>query len=96
MTVNVKSMFLACKHVLPIMVGQGCGSIVNNSSLASLRFAYPSAAYSASKGAVNELTRNIAGQYAPQGIRWARSPPTRPRARSCSRMPCTPCGAGAS
>ena len=69
MTVNVKSMFLACKHVLPVMVEQGRGSIVNNSSLASLRFAYPAVAYSASKGAVNELTRNIAGQYAPQGIR---------------------------
>ena len=69
MTVNVKPMFLACKHVLPVMVEQGRGSIVNNSSLASLRFAYPAVAYSASKGAVNELTRNIAGQYAPQGIR---------------------------
>ena len=69
MTVNVKSMFLTCKHVLPVMVEQGKGAIVNNSSLASLRFAYPSVAYSASKGAVNELTRNIAVEYAPRGIR---------------------------
>lgn len=69
MTVNVKSMYLACRHVLPVMTRQGSGVIVNNSSLASLRFLYPSVAYAASKGAVNELTRNIAVQYAAKGIR---------------------------
>lgn len=69
MTANVKSMFLTCRAVLPVMRRQGSGTIVNNSSLAGLRFLYPSVAYSASKGAVNELTRNIAVQYAPLGIR---------------------------
>jgi NAD(P)-dependent dehydrogenase (short-subunit alcohol dehydrogenase family) len=69
MAANVKSMFLTCRHVLPAMVRQGRGVIVNNSSLASLRFLYPSVAYSASKGAVNELTRNIAVQYAARGVR---------------------------
>jgi NAD(P)-dependent dehydrogenase (short-subunit alcohol dehydrogenase family) len=69
MRVNVKSMFLTCKAVLPAMSRQACGSIINVSSLAGIRFAYPSFAYAASKGAVNQLSQNIAGQYAAQGIR---------------------------
>jgi NAD(P)-dependent dehydrogenase (short-subunit alcohol dehydrogenase family) len=68
--VNLKSMFLTCGQVLPIMERQGGGVIVNVSSIASTRYAgYPSAAYSASKGAVNQLTQNIAVQYARKGIR---------------------------
>jgi NAD(P)-dependent dehydrogenase (short-subunit alcohol dehydrogenase family) len=68
--VNVKSMFLTCKYVLPIMVRQGRGAIVNISSIASIRYTgYPSVAYNASKGAVNQLTQNIAVQYASKGIR---------------------------
>ncbi len=69
MTANVKSMYLTCRHVLPVMVRQGGGAIVNNSSLAAIRFAYPSVAYAASKGAVNQLTQNIAIQYAAKGVR---------------------------
>jgi NAD(P)-dependent dehydrogenase (short-subunit alcohol dehydrogenase family) len=68
--VNVKSMFLTCKYVLPIMVRQQKGAIVNISSIASMRYTgYPSVAYNASKGAVNQLTQNIAVQYASRGIR---------------------------
>ena len=50
--VNVKSMFLTCKYVLPIMAQQGHGgAIVNTSSIASIRYTgYPSVAYNASKG----------------------------------------------
>jgi NAD(P)-dependent dehydrogenase (short-subunit alcohol dehydrogenase family) len=70
MTINIKSMFLACKFALPIMVRQGKGAIVNTSSIASIRYTgYPSAAYNASKGAVNQFTQNIAVQYASKGIR---------------------------
>jgi NAD(P)-dependent dehydrogenase (short-subunit alcohol dehydrogenase family) len=69
MTTNVKSMFLTCRHVLPVMVKQGGGAIVNNSSMASIRFSYPSVAYMASKGAVNQLTQNIAIEYATRGVR---------------------------
>ena len=70
MAVNVKSVFLTCKYCLPIMVEQGAGSIVNISSIASLRYTgYPSCAYNASKGAVNQLTQNVAVQYADKGIR---------------------------
>ncbi|MBM3801196.1 MAG: glucose 1-dehydrogenase [Acidimicrobiia bacterium] len=68
--VNVKSMFLACKCVLPIMERQGRGAIVNVSSISSIRYTgYPSVSYNASKGAVNQLTQNIAVQYARKGIR---------------------------
>jgi NAD(P)-dependent dehydrogenase (short-subunit alcohol dehydrogenase family) len=70
LAVNLKGMYLTCKHVLPYMAEQGKGSIVNISSRAAVRFqAYPYIAYSASKGGVNSLTRSIAMQYASQGIR---------------------------
>jgi NAD(P)-dependent dehydrogenase (short-subunit alcohol dehydrogenase family) len=68
--VNVKSVFLTCKYTLPIMVQQRRGAIVNISSVASIRYTgYPSVAYNASKGALNQLTQNIAVQYARDGIR---------------------------
>jgi NAD(P)-dependent dehydrogenase (short-subunit alcohol dehydrogenase family) len=52
------------------MLEQGGGAIVNISSIASIRFTgYPSASYNASKGAINQLTQNIAVQHAEKGIR---------------------------
>ncbi len=67
---NLKGMFLTCKHVLPYMEKQGGGAIVNTSSLAAIRCAvYPYVAYSASKAGVNGFTRDVAMQYAHQGIR---------------------------
>jgi NAD(P)-dependent dehydrogenase (short-subunit alcohol dehydrogenase family) len=66
---NLKSMFLTCKHVLPVMERQGKGAIVNISSIAGLRFSIPWIAYNASKGAVNALTIGIAAEYAAKGIR---------------------------
>jgi NAD(P)-dependent dehydrogenase (short-subunit alcohol dehydrogenase family) len=68
--VNLKSVFLTCKYTLPHMLAQGGGAIVNISSIAALRFlGYPSASYNASKGAINQLTQNIAVQFAEKGIR---------------------------
>jgi NAD(P)-dependent dehydrogenase (short-subunit alcohol dehydrogenase family) len=70
MQVNVKGAFLSCKYVLPVMVKQGKGVVINISSIASIRYTgYPSAVYNASKGALNQLTQNVAVQYAPKGIR---------------------------
>ena len=70
MDVNVKSMFLTCKHVLPLMEKQGGGAIVNLSSIASIRwYGIASVAYNASKGAINQLTQSIAIQYAKKNIR---------------------------
>lgn len=75
MKVNVTSMFLTCKHVVPVMLrqfeseGRG-GAIVNIASIAAIRYTgYPYIAYSASKGAVVSFTRTLALQYAKQGIR---------------------------
>ncbi len=70
MDVNVKSMFLTCKYVLPLMEKQGKGVIVNLSSIASIRwYGIASVAYNASKGAINQLTQSIAVQYAKKNIR---------------------------
>jgi len=70
MQVNVKSMFLTCKHALPHMERQGRGAIVNIASLNAIRTLPAIAiAYAASKAAVIALTREIAIQYAAQGIR---------------------------
>lgn len=68
--VNVKSMYLTCQTCLPHMVAQASGAIVNISSIASIRtIGYPCVSYGASKGAVNQLTQQIAIEYAAQGVR---------------------------
>ena len=70
MNTNVKSMFLTCKYSIPYMIKQGGGAIVNISSIGAIRhLGYPCVSYCASKGAVNQLTQNIAIQYAEKGIR---------------------------
>jgi NAD(P)-dependent dehydrogenase (short-subunit alcohol dehydrogenase family) len=68
--VNLKSCFLAMKHVIPVMELQGGGAIVNVSSIASIRYTgVPYASYYATKAAMNHLTRTTAVQYAPRKIR---------------------------
>lgn len=67
--INLTSAFLTCKHVLPYMLRQGKGAIVNVSSLASIRYSYPYVSYQASKAGLNQLTQSVALQYAQQGIR---------------------------
>ncbi len=68
--VNLKSMFLTCKYVLPHMEKQGGGAIVNISSIVSIRWlGVPYVSYSATKGAINQLTQTIALQYAKKNIR---------------------------
>lgn len=70
MAVNVKSMYLTCRHILPIMTAQGGGSVINISSIASTHsLGYSCISYSASKGAVNAFTRDIALNYGRKGIR---------------------------
>ena len=65
---NLKSMFLTCKYVLPYMEKQGSGSIVNISSVAAV-CAVSMLAYKTSKAGVNALTHSIAMKYASKGIR---------------------------
>ena len=67
---NLKSVFLACKHVLPVMERQGGGSIVNIASASGIRWSGSAqVAYAATKAGVIQLTRVVAVQYAPKGIR---------------------------
>jgi NAD(P)-dependent dehydrogenase (short-subunit alcohol dehydrogenase family) len=68
--VNLKSMFLTCKYVLPQMVEQGGGAIVNISSIAGIRYlGIPYISYSATKAANIQLTQSIALEYAEKNIR---------------------------
>jgi len=67
--VNVKGVFLGLKHVLPEMIRQGGGAIVNTASVAGLVGTPGMPAYVASKHAVIGLTKTAAGEVARQGIR---------------------------
>jgi len=69
MAVNVRGTFLACRAVLPTMVTARAGAIVNISSIAGLKGTRRAGAYNASKAAVIALTKNLAVDYAPHGIR---------------------------
>jgi NAD(P)-dependent dehydrogenase (short-subunit alcohol dehydrogenase family) len=67
---NLKSVFLACKHVLPVMERQGGGAIVNIASTSGLRWTGSAqAGYAAAKAGVIQLSRVVAVQYAPRNIR---------------------------
>jgi NAD(P)-dependent dehydrogenase (short-subunit alcohol dehydrogenase family) len=67
--VNVKAIFLMCKHVIPIMAAHGGGSIINTGSGWGLKGGGRAISYCASKGAVVNLTRALAIDHGPQGIR---------------------------
>jgi NAD(P)-dependent dehydrogenase (short-subunit alcohol dehydrogenase family) len=70
MAINVRGVFLACKYAIPAMLEQGSGSVINISSfVALLGCSVPQDAYTASKGAVLSLTRSLAVQFGPQGVR---------------------------
>jgi NAD(P)-dependent dehydrogenase (short-subunit alcohol dehydrogenase family) len=70
MAVNVRGVFLGCKYAIPRMVEQGSGSVINISSfVALLGCSVPQDAYTASKGAVLSLTRSLAVQFGPKGVR---------------------------
>jgi len=69
MQVNVKSVYLTCKYAIPVMKERGYGVILNTASAAAIVGLRNLAAYTASKGAVLQLTRNIALDYAKYGIR---------------------------
>lgn len=67
---NMKSVFLACKYVIPVMEKQGGGAIVNIASTSGLRFTgNAQVGYAATKAGVIQLSRVVAVQYAPRGIR---------------------------
>src|ERR1700740_1843819 len=68
--INRKSAYLPTKHVIPLMVKQGGGSIINISSIASIRHVGISyVSYNASKAAMNQLTRSTAVEFARDYVR---------------------------
>jgi NAD(P)-dependent dehydrogenase (short-subunit alcohol dehydrogenase family) len=68
--VNLTSVYLCCKHVLPYMQRQGAGSIINTASfVAVLGAATSQISYTASKGGVVAMSRELGVQFARSGIR---------------------------
>lgn len=67
--VNVRGVFLGLKHVIPHMIKQKSGAIVNTASIAGLVGSPNMAAYVASKHAVIGITKTVSGEVAPHGIR---------------------------
>jgi len=67
---NLKSVFLTCKHVLPVMEKQGGGAIVNTASTSGLRWTGAAqVAYAASKAGIIQFSRVVAVEYASRNIR---------------------------
>jgi 3alpha(or 20beta)-hydroxysteroid dehydrogenase len=69
MAINVRGVFLGLRHVLPIMIAQGSGSVINTGSLSSERGLPGTPAYNAAKHAVLGLTRSAAAEVAQSGVR---------------------------
>ena len=68
--VNVTSVYYCCKHAIPYMRRQGKGSIINTASFVALMGAATSQiSYTASKGAVLAMSRELGVQFAREGIR---------------------------
>jgi NAD(P)-dependent dehydrogenase (short-subunit alcohol dehydrogenase family) len=66
---DLKGPFLCCRHVIPVMVAQGNGSVVNFSSVVALRGNHIAHVYVMAKGGLISFTRALAGAYSPKGIR---------------------------
>jgi NAD(P)-dependent dehydrogenase (short-subunit alcohol dehydrogenase family) len=67
---NLKSVFLSCRHVIPIMVEQGGGAIVNTASTSGTRYTgSPQIGYASAKAAIIQFSRVTAVQYAGNGVR---------------------------
>lgn len=69
-SINLKSVYLTCHSVLPIMEAQGSGAVVNIASIAGIRYiGKPQVAYAATKAAVVQFTKHTAVVYADKGVR---------------------------
>jgi Dehydrogenases with different specificities (related to short-chain alcohol dehydrogenases) len=67
--INLNGLFYCCKFALPLMTANKCGSIINTASSAGVIGIPKCDAYTASKGATVTLTRSMAVEYGPMGIR---------------------------
>jgi len=69
MSINLKGVYLGCKHAIPQMIRQGQGAIVNTASVAGLRGFAAFDTYCAAKGGVVQLTKALAVEFARMGVR---------------------------
>jgi NAD(P)-dependent dehydrogenase (short-subunit alcohol dehydrogenase family) len=70
LAVNLKGIYLCCRYGIPEMIRSGGGSVINIASFVGLiGCSVPQDAYTASKGAVISLTKSLAVQFAPKGVR---------------------------
>jgi NAD(P)-dependent dehydrogenase (short-subunit alcohol dehydrogenase family) len=69
MDTNVKAIYWAARHVIPVMIRRGGGVILNAGSISGAVGLPAQGAYAASKGAVHQMTRQMAVEYAPHKIR---------------------------
>ena len=69
LAVNVRGVVLGIKHAAPVMISQRSGSVINIGSVAGIRGGISAHIYSASKGAVQALTRSAAAELGEKGIR---------------------------
>ncbi len=66
---DLKGPFLCCRHVIPVMLAQGNGSVVNFSSVVALRGNHIAHAYVSAKGGLISFTKALAGAYSAKGVR---------------------------
>lgn len=69
MNTNVKSIYWAARHVIPVMIRGGGGVVLNTGSISGQAGIKRQGAYAASKGAIHQMTRQMAVEYAPHKIR---------------------------
>lgn len=67
--INLRGVFLGCKHAIPALLRAGGGTIVNNSSVSAFANVGGNLSYAASKGGIMSMTRVLAIEYARRGIR---------------------------
>lgn len=87
MELDLLGTFLCCRHVVPHMISQSSGVIINMATWGAMRGANPKHIYVAAKGAIISLTRALAGEYSHNGIRAnAISPGSVKTTRSVTNM----------
>ena len=69
MTTNVRSVFVHCREALPHLIERGGGAIVNVSSISGVIGLPAQGAYCATKGAIAQITRQLAIEHAADGVR---------------------------
>ncbi len=69
LAVNLRGLFLCCKYGIPLIIQSGGGSVINTSSSAGIMGIPGCDAYTATKGATISLTRSMAVEYGPSGVR---------------------------